>query len=85
MRVLLSAAPGVGAVGLPVKAGPARGAAPRFVLAAAAVVAPVPPLARGSAPVVFPSPIAFRVACSVVCPVPPLAAGKVPAAISAAL
>ena len=33
---------------------------PRFVRASAAVAAPVPPLATGTAPVVFPSPMALR-------------------------
>jgi hypothetical protein len=43
--VSLSPIAGVGAVGLPVNAGLARGAAPKFVLAEAAFEAPVPPSA----------------------------------------
>ena len=39
---------------------------PRLVRASAAVVAPVPPLATGTAPDVLPRPSAFRAAATVV-------------------
>ena len=50
----------------------------RFVRAAAAVVAPVPPFATGTAPVVSPSPRRLRSAWADVTPVPPRAIPRVP-------
>ena len=41
----------ISVVTVPVNVGEASGAAPKFVKAAAAVVAPVPPLAIGNVPV----------------------------------
>ena len=47
----------VGANGVPVRLGDATGAAPKFVNAAAAVVAPVPPLARAKVPAKVTAPV----------------------------
>ena len=47
----------VGANGVPVRLGDAKGAAPKFVNAAAAVVAPVPPLATAKVPAKVTAPV----------------------------
>lgn len=78
MLVELSAVAGVGEVGTPVNAGEISGAAPRLVNAAAAVIAPVPPLVIATGTVKATEPVAVIVAGVRVMPAPAVIEVTVP-------